>query len=316
MALSFEGPNEGGFGDDARNRASRANGAPVADVRTGNTIRNAMTVDVEEHFQVGAFERHVARADWDRLPSRVERNTDAVLQIFGDAGVRATFFTLGWVAERHPGLIRRIVGGGHELASHGMAHIRATDQDPSEFREDVRRAKGLLEDVGQTPVRGYRAASFSIAAGNMWAFEVLAEEGYLYSSSLYPIRHDHYGMPEAPRIAHRPRGERGVIEIPISTVTLFGRNLPCGGGGYFRLSPYGLSRWALRRVNGSAAQPCVFYFHPWEIDPAQPRLRGVGWKSRFRHYVNLRRMEPRLRRLLHDFAWDRMDRVFFSGVGD
>ena len=273
---------------------------------------NAMTVDVEDYFQVQALADRISRGDWERLPSRVERNTDLVLRLFADQGVKATFFTLGWVAERHPALIRRIVDQGHELASHGFSHIRATDQDRDAFRADVGRTKALLEDIGGVPVRGYRAASFSIGATNLWALEALAEEGYVYSSSVYPIRHDLYGMPDAPRFAFNPPGAAGLVECPVTTTRLFNRNLPCGGGGYFRLLPYGYSRWAMRRVNRRDGEACIFYFHPWEIDPGQPRQSGLSARSRLRHYTNLGRMEGRLRRLLGDFAWHRMDRVFLS----
>ena len=276
-------------------------------------IVNAMSVDVEDYFQVSAFANHVRRDDWPSLPSRVERNTEKVMAIFADAGVKSTFFTLGWVAERHKPLIRRIVAEGHELASHGFAHFRASDQTREEFRADVRRTKSILEDVGGVAVQGYRAASFSIGAGNLWALEVLAEEGYRYSSSIYPVRHDHYGMPDAPRFKHRPMGEAGVIEIPISTLRLGGRNLPVGGGGYFRLAPYAAYRWALAKLNRDDRQPAIFYFHPWEVDPEQPRPEGLPAKTRFRHYVNLGRMEHRLAAMLNDFAWDRVDRVFLAG---
>jgi polysaccharide deacetylase family protein (PEP-CTERM system associated) len=275
-------------------------------------VVNAMSVDVEEHFQVSAFAGTVSRNDWSLLDSRVERNTDRVLGLFDAAGAHATFFTLGWVAERHPALVRRIVGAGHELASHGYAHFRATDQSPEAFRDDVRRTKALLEDAGGVPVKGYRAASFSIGAANLWTLEVLAEEGYAYSSSIYPVRHDHYGMPEAPRFAHRPAGENGVLEVPISTLRLAGRNLPCGGGGYFRLAPYPAYRWALQRLHREDGKPAIFYFHPWEIDPDQPRPEGLSAKTRFRHYLNLGRMERRLAALLSEFAWDRMDRIFLG----
>ncbi len=278
-----------------------------------SAIVNAMSVDVEEHFQVSAFAGAVSRDDWETLDSRVERNTERVLALFAAAGAKATFFTLGWVAERHPALVRSIVAEGHELASHGYAHFRATDQAPEAFRADVRRTKAILEDTGGVAVGGYRAASFSIGATNLWALEVLAEEGYAYSSSIYPVKHDHYGMPEAPRHAHRPRGANGVLEVPISTLRLAGRNLPCGGGGYFRLAPYPAYRWALRRLNEGDRLPAIFYFHPWEIDPDQPRPRGLPAKTRFRHYVNLGRMETRLAALLAEFAWDRVDRVFLGG---
>ena len=274
---------------------------------------NAMSVDVEDYFQVSAFANHVRRDDWPTLPSRVERNTEKVMALFADANVKATFFTLGWVAERHKPLIRRIVGEGHELASHGFAHFRASDQTRDEFRADVRRTKTILEDMGGVAVRGYRAASFSIGPANLWALEVLAEEGYGYSSSIYPVRHDHYGMPDAPRFKHRPMGEAGVVEIPISTLRLAGRNLPVGGGGYFRLAPYPAFRWALAKLNREDRQHAIFYFHPWEVDPEQPRPEGLSAKTRFRHYVNLGRMERRLAAMMNDFAWDRVDRVFLAG---
>lgn len=270
-----------------------------------------MTVDVEDYFQVSAMEPHVSRADWDVKERRVERNTDRILQLFADHGVRATFFMLGWVAERHPELVRRIVDGGHELASHGYQHVRVTLQDPEEFRADVTRTKNLLEDLAGRPVRGYRAASYSIGVKNLWALDVLAEAGHDYSSSIYPIRHDLYGMPEAPRFAFRHRGN-GLLEIPVTTVELMNRKLPCGGGGYFRLFPYTFSRWAMARVNRVDGESCVFYFHPWEIDPEQPRPHQVTLKTRFRHYLNLGRMEQRLSRLLADFRWGRMDEVFLA----
>ena len=271
--------------------------------------RNAMSVDVEDYFQVQALAEAVSRDDWDRLPRRVEQNTHRVLDLFATRGVKATFFTLGWVAERHPALIRRIVAEGHELASHGREHVRADAQSPAAFRDDVRHAKQVLEECGGIAVRGYRAASFSIGRSNPWAFAILAEEGYSYSSSLYPVKHDLYGMPEAPRFPFRPFGNRGFREFPITSLRLLGRNFPCGGGGYFRLLPYAVSRLALAAVQHRDGRPCVFYFHPWEIDPDQPVQTGLSFKSRFRHYTNLGRMEGKLDRLLSDFAWDRVDRV-------
>ncbi|HHJ13113.1 MAG TPA: DUF3473 domain-containing protein [Gammaproteobacteria bacterium] len=270
-----------------------------------------MTVDVEDYFQVSAFEAHVDRANWGHMACRVERNTERILQLFSEHGVTATFFTLGWVAERYPGLVRRIVDEGHELASHGWSHVRVTEQTPAEFRDDVTRTKALLEDISGSEVKGYRAASYSIGEGNLWALEVLGETGYRYSSSIFPIRHDLYGMPEAPRFAFRPNGSE-LLEIPVTTVAFGARKFPCGGGGWFRLLPYALFRWALRRVNDTDGQPAIFYFHPWEIDPEQPRQPGLGWKTRFRHYLNLERMEARLRRLLKDFCWDRVDNVYLE----
>jgi polysaccharide deacetylase family protein (PEP-CTERM system associated) len=273
---------------------------------------NALTVDVEDYFQVSAFDGHVHRDTWDRMPSRIERNVDQLLQLLDDRRARATFFTLGWVAQRHPSLIRRIVAQGHELASHGYGHRRASDLDHTAFSDDIRRAKGLLEDLGGAAVIGYRAPSFSINKGNLWAFDCIAAAGYRYSSSVYPVQHDHYGMPDAPRFPYRVRD--GLMEIPVTTTRLLGRNLPAGGGGYFRLAPYNVSRWAIARVNRQEQRPAIFYFHPWEIDPEQPRVNGVGVKTRFRHYLNLHRTKARLSRLLTDFQWDRVDRVFDVGA--
>ena len=274
-------------------------------------MRNAMTVDVEDYFQVSAFEHLIDRADWDNLPCRVERNTDRVLALFAEHDVRATFFTLGWVAQRYPQLVRRIADSGHEVASHGFSHLRVTQQRPEEFLEDVSLTKKLLEDTSGCEVRGFRAASFSIGRDNLWALDTLEQSGYRYSSSIYPVHHDLYGMPEAPRFSFRRR-DGGLMEVPISTVTLFDRNIPCGGGGYFRLLPYAYSRWAFRRINRRDGRPAVFYFHPWEIDPGQPRQSGIGFKTRFRHYVNLSRTESRLARLLDDFEWGRMDDIFLG----
>ncbi len=268
-----------------------------------------MTVDVEDYFQVQAFAGCVDRADWDSFPRRVEANVDRILGQFDRAGVSATFFTLGWIAERHPAMVRRIVAAGHELASHGWEHTRADCQTPEVFRQDVRRARAMLEDIGGVRVTGYRAATFSIGARNQWAFGVLRDEGYAYSSSVNPIAHDLYGMPDAPRTPFQPEGD-GFWEIPMTTVRLFGRNLPCSGGGYFRLLPRILYRLGLRRVNETDGQPGIFYFHPWEIDPGQPRIEGAGWKSRLRHYTNLSRMSDGIDDILHRFAWDRMDRVY------
>lgn len=292
--------------------ARRAEAVPARPDAARARPSNAMTVDVEDYFQVQAFSGHIGREAWDGFESRVERNTDRVLDLFEANGVRATFFTLGWVAERHKTLVRRIVADGHELASHGLDHTPIFRQSPAEFRADIRRTKALLEEIGGAAVQGYRAASFSLSGRTPWAFDILAEEGYRYSSSVYPIRHDHYGTPDAPRVPYRPIAGP-FLEIPLSTIRAFGRNLPCSGGGYFRLLPYAASRWALRRLNDRDRQPAIFYFHPWEVDPAQPRQAKAPLKSRFRHYVNLGRMERRLTRLLQDFAWDRMDRVFLDG---
>jgi polysaccharide deacetylase family protein (PEP-CTERM system associated) len=273
-------------------------------------IANALTVDVEDYFQVSAFAPYIKRADWERIPCRVERNVETILSLFAESGARATFFTLGWIAERYPGLVKSIVAQGHELASHGYGHLRIQEQTPAEFTQDISRAKALLEDLSGTEVKGYRAPSFSIGQRTLWAFERIAQAGYRYSSSVYPVRHDLYGMPDAPRFAYRPRAD--LLEIPVTTAAVLKRNLPAGGGGYFRLLPYAVSRTLLRRVNEMDARPGIFYFHPWEIDPAQPRVSGTGIKARFRHYVNLRRTEPRLRRLLRDFRWRRMDEIFLA----
>jgi len=279
-------------------------------LRREGRLANALTIDVEDYFQVSALAPYIPREAWASTECRVEDNVARILAMLSDAGVHATFFTLGWVAERYPGVVRSIVGGGHELASHGYGHLRASDQSPAEFLEDIRRAKSLLEDLGGVPVQGYRAPSFSIGAGNLWALDSLLEAGYRYSSSIYPVVHDHYGMPEAPRFPFEARP--GLLEIPPSTVAWMGRNWPASGGGWFRLLPYAVSRGLIQRVNAGEGQSAMFYFHPWEIDPGQPRVPGVSLKTKFRHYVNLEAMESKLRRLLGDFAWDRVDRVFLE----
>ena len=276
------------------------------------TIRNAMTIDVEDYFQVSAFAPVIDRDSWAGRECRVERNVERILALLARENVHATFFTLGWIAERYPQVVRDIVAGGHELASHGYGHLRASDQTREEFRDDITRSKALLEDIGGQQVLGYRAPSFSIGTANLWALDVLQEAGYRYSSSIYPIQHDHYGMPDAPRFAFYPNGPDGLLEIPITTVQVMQRKLPAGGGGYFRLLPYALSRWMMERVNQVDQQSAIFYFHPWEIDPGQPRPAGASMKSRFRHYVNLDRMEGRIAQLTRDFKWDRMDRIFLG----
>jgi polysaccharide deacetylase family protein (PEP-CTERM system associated) len=278
----------------------------------GERIRNAMTCDVEDYFQVSAFAPYIDRASWPSRECRVEANMDRILALYDRHGVRATFFTLGWIAERYPNVVKRIVAGGHELASHGYGHLRASDQTRAEFANDIRSSKALLEDISGQAVVGYRAPSFSIGRANLWALDELLDAGYRYSSSIYPIAHDHYGMPEAPRFAFYPNGTDGLLEIPITTVNLMGRNLPAGGGGYFRLLPYALSRWMMNKVNQDDRQPALFYFHPWELDPGQPRPEGLGAKARFRHYINIDRMEARIEALARDFAWDRMDRIFLN----
>lgn len=281
---------------------------PESDAMT--KVQNAMSVDVEDYFQVSAFEPYVSRDEWDKRECRVESNVDRILELFNRHGVKSTFFTLGWVAERYPGLVRRMVEEGHEVASHGWSHVRVTQQDEAAFREDVVRTKALLEDVTGREVIGYRAASYSIGAQNLWALDVLKATGHKYSSSIYPIKHDLYGMPEAPRFAFQPFDD-DFYEFPVTTVNVGGKNLPCGGGGWFRLVPYAGMRWAIRRVNKEDQESAIFYFHPWEIDPDQPRQMGLDPKTRFRHYLNLDRMASRLDRLLGDFSWGRMDQVLY-----
>jgi len=270
-------------------------------------MRHALSVDIEEWFQVGAFERVIDTNDWDSLESRVDYNTDAVLALFAESGVKATFFTLGWVAARHPALIRRIVEGGHELASHGWAHQRVFTMTADAFRADLDRARKTLEDAGGVRVTGYRAPSFSIDARTPWAHPILADEGYAYSSSVAPLKHDHYGWPEAPRYAFRPVPGSPLIEVPV-TVAEFGSRRMATGGGFFRLFPAMLTNHAVRQVSAEG-QPAVFYFHPWEIDPGQPRVAAAPIKSRLRHYSRLGAMADKLRGLIRRHRWDRMDSI-------
>ncbi len=275
-------------------------------------IRNALTIDVEDYFQVSAFDSYISRNAWDSIPCRVEQNIDRILSLLEKRGINATFFTLGWIAKRYPSMVRRIVENGHELASHGCDHDRVTDLEPSEFYKDITDSKKILEDISGLPVLGYRAPSFSINKQNYWALNLLEEAGYLYSSSIYPIRHDHYGIPDAPRFAFYPNLTGKLLEVPVTTVNLLGRNIPVGGGGYFRLWPYAISRWFIQRVNEKDQRSAVFYFHPWEIDPSQPRQKGINFKTRFRHYLNLDLTEKRLVNLLNDFGWGRMDQIFLE----
>ena len=275
-------------------------------------IRNALTIDVEDYFQVSAFDPYIPRDDWDSIPCRVERNIDRILSLLEKKGINATFFTLGWIAKRYPSMVRRIVENGHELASHGCDHDRVTELGSDDFYKDIADSKKILEDISGFPVIGYRAPSFSINKQNYWALNLLEEAGYLYSSSIYPVRHDHYGIPDAPRFAFYPNPTGKLLEVPITTVNLLGRNIPVGGGGYFRLWPYAVSRWFIQRVNEKDQRSAVFYFHPWEIDPDQPRPKGINLKVRFRHYLNLDLMEKRLTNLLNDFGWGRMDQIFLE----
>jgi len=275
-------------------------------------MRNALSVDVEDWFQVGAFETVIDRADWEDLPRRVEQNVGRVLDLFDAAAVKATFFTLGWVAARHPGLIRRIAEAGHEIASHGWDHRRVFTLDEAGFRADLQQARSAIEDAAGVAVTGYRAPSFSIDARTPWAHPVLAEQGFAYSSSVAPLRHDHYGWPEAPRFAWRPVPGSALIELPVTTVDVGRRRLAAGGGGFFRVLPYAFSRWAVTRVNVAEGRPAIFYFHPWDMDPGQPRVTRAPLRSILRHYTNLAAMEPKLRKLLRDFQWGRTDQVVAS----
>ena len=270
-------------------------------------MRHVMSVDVEDWFQVGAFEKVIDKADWDALLPRVDRNTEAVLALFAERGVKATFFTLGWVAERYPHIIRQIVDQGHELASHGWDHDRVFTMDAAAFRADIARARKALEDAGGIAITGYRAPSFSIDARTPWAHSVLAEEGYTYSSSVAPLRHDHYGWPEAPRFAFRPLADAELIEVPVTVAEIGGRRMATGGG-FFRLFPAALTDYAVRQVAGQR-QPAVFYFHPWEIDPGQPRVANAPARSKLRHYSRLGAMAGKLRGLLTRHDWGRMDAV-------
>lgn len=274
-------------------------------------IINAMSVDVEEFFQVGAFETCIAKEDWDGFESRVERATHDILDLFDAYGVKASFFCLGWIAERHPSLIQRIVKDGHELASHGYDHARVFTLNKREFREDVLKTHDILSTVSGASVHGYRAPSFSIDERSAWAHDVLGDLGYRYSSSVYPVKTDHYGMPDAPRFAYRPR-DGSLVEVPMTTVKVLGRQVPSSGGGYFRLLPYQLSKYLISKVNKEEGQAAIFYMHPWEVDPGQPRQDGAPLKSRFRHYVNLSQTKAKLEHLLQDFRWGRMDHVFLN----
>jgi len=271
----------------------RSHAAPV-----GGALRDVLSVDVEDYYHVEAFADRIERSRWSEFPWRVSANTHRVLELMARHGCRATFFVLGWVAERDPALVRAIHAAGHELACHSYWHRRACTLTPEEFRSDLRQAKAVIEDAAGVAVVGYRAPTFSIGPENLWALEILADEGFLYDSSIFPIRHDVYGFPGAPRFAHwrsLPGGR--IFEVPMSTVRIGGANLPVGGGGYLRLLPMSYTRWAMRRIHEADRQPVVVYFHPWELDPEQPRLAG-RWKSRVRHYTGLRGMEKRLDQLL------------------
>jgi polysaccharide deacetylase family protein (PEP-CTERM system associated) len=271
------------------------------------TIVNGLSVDVEDWFQVGAFESVIERDDWVGLTDRVERNVAEILDLFDEVDAKATFFTLGWVAQRHGALLREVVARGHEVASHGWDHQRVFKMDRASFGADIKRARKAIEDASGARVTGYRAPSFSIDRRTPWAFMELAEQGYAYSSSVAPVAHDHYGWPDAPRFAFKPLPWAPLMEIPVTTAIFAGKRLAAGGGGFFRVLPYAFSRWAIRQVNRRDERPAIFYFHPWEIDPGQPRVAGAPLKSRLRHYTNLEQMAPKLRQLVREFAWGRMD---------
>lgn len=276
---------------------------------------NAISVDVEDYYQVSAFESVVRIEDWSWRESRVERNTHRVLDMFDDYNVKGTFFILGWVAERNPKLVKTIAGRGHEVASHGYSHQLIYNQTPELFREETRRAKRVVEDLIGGPIFGYRAASYSIIAESFWALDILAEEGFVYDSSIFPIQHDRYGIPEHQRFFHILNGgERlPIAEVPLSTVRVAGLNFPIAGGGYFRMLPYALTHTGIEYLNRIDKQPAVFYFHPWEIDPDQPRI-DAAWLSRFRHYTNLGRMEKKLRKLLGSFDFAPIREVYAAGL--
>ena len=277
-----------------------------------NDIVNAMTVDVEDYFHVSVFDGVVPRSRWTQLESRVTANTERLLETFESTGVQATFFVLGWVAERCPHLVEQIAALGHEVASHGYGHRLVYDQTPSEFREDVRRSKGVLEAIASAPVRGYRAPSYSVTPRSLWALDILIEEGFRYDASIFPVHHDRYGIPVSARHLYRIEREGGTLwEAPASTVRCGTMNLPIAGGGYFRILPYAWTRWGIARLNQVERRPAIFYLHPWEIDPHQPRL-DASFLSRFRHYCNLDQTESRLRALLHDFRFGPMSSVLTS----
>ena len=280
---------------------------PAPDRLDACAVVNGLSVDVEDWFQVGAFEDVIERDQWGSLDDRVERNVNAILDLFDDAHASATFFTLGWVAERHGPLLREIVKRGHEVASHGWDHERVFRMDRETFAADIEKTRKTIEDCCGVRVIGYRAPSFSIDQRTPWAFKELAAQGYLYSSSVAPVSHDHYGWADAPRFAFNPLPWHNLVELPVATAEFRGKRLAAGGGGFFRVLPYAFSRWAIRQLNRDEGRPAIFYFHPWEIDPGQPRVAGAPIKSRLRHYTNLDKMADKLRQLVEDFAWGRID---------
>ena len=277
-------------------------------------ITHAMTVDVEDYYQVAAFFDVVRPEEWEQWPSRVEANTDRLLALFDDHGIKVTCFILGWVAERHPELVKRIHHAGHEVASHGYSHRFIYRQTPEVFREETHRSKAILEDLIGQPIQGYRAASYSITRQSLWALDILAELGFIWDSSIFPTRHDNYGIPDSPREPYKiitPSGAT-LTEFPLTTATVFGQAVPAAGGGYFRQYPYALSRWLFHKASDEGRKPQIFYLHPWEIDPDQPRIHQARWFSRFRHYTNLHRCLPRLERMLRDFSFGTMSQSLGS----
>jgi len=264
-----------------------------------------MTVDVEDYYHVAAFEKVIAPKTWDQWPSRVVSNTNRILALFQQANIKATFFILGWVAERHPTLIKEIKAQGHEIASHGYSHQLIYNQTEQVFREETAKSKKILEDLIQTPITGYRAASYSITHQSLWALDALAELGFTWDSSIFPVHHDRYGIPSSPRSPYIIKTNTGqqLTEFPLTTANIFGQSIPAAGGGYFRQYPYSLSRWLFNRASQNQTQAQIFYLHPWEVDPAQPKVEGLSWLSRFRHYTNLDRCLPRLRRMVNDFSF-------------
>ncbi len=287
---------------------------PERRAQARGAIVNGLSVDVEDWFQVGAFEDVIERDQWAGLADRVDRNVREILDLFDEVEAKGTFFTLGWVAQRHGALLREVAARGHEIASHGWDHRRVFTMDRASFGEDIRKAQQAIEDASGSRVTGYRAPSFSIDQRTPWAFMELVEQGYAYSSSVAPVAHDHYGWPEAPRFAFKPLPWAPLVEIPVTTALFASKRLAAGGGGFFRVLPYAFSRWAIRQVNRSEQRPAVFYFHPWEIDPGQPRVAGAPLKSRLRHYTKLDQMAPKLRQLIREFAWGRMDLLAYREV--
>jgi len=275
---------------------------------TNKNIINALTIDVEDYFQVSAFSPYISRSNWENIECRVEKNIEVILEMLMRHGIKATFFILGWIAERYPSMVRKISSQGHEIASHGYGHERVTNLSKEDFLKDIKNSKRILEDISGTEVIGYRAPSFSIVEKNFWAFGLLADAGYRYSSSIYPIAHDHYGIPNFSRFPCKI--QENFLEVPISTLRILNKNLPSSGGGYFRLFPYFFSKWILNKFNEIEGKPVIFYFHPWELDFDQPRVFDVDLKTRFRHYVNISKMENRLDLLCNDFRWGRMDDIF------